>query len=210
MEAYFEQKLLPAVSFEDANKAVKVAEAFLEAGLYTMEIPFRTAEAAKAVKLISSNFPQMYIGAGTLLRVSDLKEAQSAGAKFGLSPGLNPKVLQAAKDLDFDFIPGVMTPSELELGMEMGFDIQKLFPVAQLGGLDMLKALHGPYSGTGVRLLPMGGISLHNMLDYLHEPMVIAVGGSWLAEKSLIAQDDISLIKANVEAALAVIRKLPR
>jgi 2-dehydro-3-deoxyphosphogluconate aldolase / (4S)-4-hydroxy-2-oxoglutarate aldolase len=175
-----------------------------------MEIPFRTAEAAKAVKLISSNFPQMYIGAGTLLRVSDLKEAQSAGAKFGLSPGLNPKVLQAAKDLDFDFIPGVMTPSELELGMEMGFDIQKLFPVAQLGGLDMLKALHGPYSGTGVRLLPMGGISLHNMLDYLHEPMVIAVGGSWLAEKSLIAQDDISLIKANVEAALAVIRKLPR
>lgn len=206
MEAYFEQKLLPAVSFEDSGKAIKVAEALLEAGLYTMEIPFRTAEAAKAVKLIAQNFPEMQIGAGTLLSVGDLEEAISAGAKFGLSPGLNPTVLKAAKKMAFDFIPGVMTPSELELGLEMGFLIQKLFPVGQVGGVGMLKALQGPYMGTGVRLLPMGGVSLDNMLEYLQEPMVIAVGGSWMAEKSLIKEGDFQQIRDNVRAALAVSR----
>lgn len=206
MEAYFEQKLLPAVSFEDSGKAIKVAEALLEAGLYTMEIPFRTAEAAKAVKLIAQNFPEMQIGAGTLLSVGDLEEAISAGAKFGLSPGLNLTVLKAAKKMAFDFIPGVMTPSELELGLEMGFLIQKLFPVGQVGGVGMLKALQGPYMGTGVRLLPMGGVSLDNMLEYLQEPMVIAVGGSWMAEKSLIKEGDFQQIGDNVRAALAVSR----
>ncbi len=194
------------MSFEDSGKAIKVAEALLEAGLYTMEIPFRTAEAAKAVKLIAQNFPEMQIGAGTLLSVGDLEEAISAGAKFGLSPGLNLTVLKAAKKMAFDFIPGVMTPSELELGLEMGFLIQKLFPVGQVGGVGMLKALQGPYMGTGVRLLPMGGVSLDNMLEYLQEPMVIAVGGSWMAEKSLIKEGDFQQIGDNVRAALAVSR----
>jgi 2-dehydro-3-deoxyphosphogluconate aldolase / (4S)-4-hydroxy-2-oxoglutarate aldolase len=208
MVAYLEQKILPAVTFEDAGKAIKVAEAFLDAGLNTMEIPFRTAEAARAVRLIASNFPKMHIGAGTLLQEKDLLEAKAAGAKFGLSPGLNPNIVKAAQKMGFDFIPGIMTPTELELGLELGCLTQKLFPVEQIGGIEFIKALSGPYGGTGVQFVPMGGVTLQNMRHYLMQPMVIAIGGSWLAGKDKIEKDDYGQIRHAVTAALEVIKGL--
>ncbi|AUP78520.1 bifunctional 4-hydroxy-2-oxoglutarate aldolase/2-dehydro-3-deoxy-phosphogluconate aldolase [Flavivirga eckloniae] len=202
MEEYFEKKILPAITFHDADKAVKVAEAVTEGGLDIMEVPFRTPVAQEAISNIISTFPSIYIGAGTIITTKQVEEAKKAGAKFGLAPGFNPKVVEAAIANELPFIPGVMSPSEVELALEMGCNVQKLFPATQVGGLAMLKALSGPYVHTGLKLIPMGGVSLQNMNDFLNVPIVLAVGGSWLATPQLIDSSNYSQIKMNVIEAL--------
>ena len=140
-----QQKILPAINIEDTEHVLPVTEAFLNAGLNVMEIQFRTQQAATAIEMIRKNFPEMNIGAGTLLSIEQLHNAINAGAKFGLSPSLNKTICNEAKQLSFPFIPGVMTPSEIEFAHELDFTILKLFPAAQLGGAAFLKAMLGPY-----------------------------------------------------------------
>lgn len=202
LQQVLKQKILPAVTIEDVEHALPVAEAFLKAGLYVMEITFRTEVAAASVNLIRNNFPELYVGAGTLLTVDQLKKAMDAGAQFGLSSGLNSKVCVEAKKLYFPFIPGVMTPSEIELAYELGYSIQKLFPAAQLGGISFLKALLGPYEQLAIQFMPMGGVNLSNMNDYLKQKNVIAIGGSWLVTKELMTSRNYKVIEANVAEAL--------
>lgn len=196
------QKILPAVTIGDAEHALPVAEAFLKAGLYIMEITFRTEAAAASVNLIKKKFPELHVGAGTLLTIDQLRKAIDAGAQFGLSSGLNSKVCIEAKELDFPFVPGVMTPSEIELAYELGYSIQKLFPVAQLGGISFLKALLGPYEQLNIQFIPMGGVNLSNMNDYLKQKNVIAIGGSWLVTKELTHAKNYRAIETNVVEAL--------
>jgi len=202
LQEALKQKIFPAVTIEDAEHALPVAEAFLKAGLHVMEITFRTEVAAKAVNAIRRNFPEMHIGAGTLLTVEQLKKALDAGAQFGLSSGLNTKVCVEAKQLNFPFIPGVMTPSEIEQAYEHGYSIQKLFPAAQLGGTSFLKAMLGPYEQLNIQFIPMGGVNLSNMNDYLKQKNVITIGGSWLATKELMIAKNYKAIEANVTEAL--------
>ncbi len=202
MEHFFEQKIMPAITIEDENKAIKVAQAVIDGGLNIMEVPFRTESAAQCISKITKIFPNLYVGAGTLITAEQVILAKASGAAFGLSPGFNKSVVQQAIDLDFPFIPGVMTPSELELALEMGCKIQKLFPASQVGGIKMLKALTGPYGHTGVAFIPMGGVSLDNMSKFLAMDHVIAIGGSWLATKQLIADNNYSTITENITKAL--------
>jgi 2-dehydro-3-deoxyphosphogluconate aldolase/(4S)-4-hydroxy-2-oxoglutarate aldolase len=199
-----EQKILPAVTISSAEEALPVAEALLKGGLYVMEVPFRTGVAAAAIHMIRKNFPEMFIGAGTLLTVGQIKQAVDAGAQFGLAPGFNPSICMHAVDNLFPFIPGVMTPSEIELAAEMGFDILKLFPAAQLDGIHFLKALQDPYVELPLHFIPMGGVSLNNMREYLQLKNVIAVGGSWLANRELITAKQFHKITERVKEALSI------
>jgi 2-dehydro-3-deoxyphosphogluconate aldolase/(4S)-4-hydroxy-2-oxoglutarate aldolase len=206
LQDYLKQKILPAVSFENSLQALPVAEAIGNGGLNVMEVPLRTEEAFLAIKRIRENMPSMYIGAGTILTVAQLHQAKESGAQFGLAPGFNPAIMKAAAEIDFPFIPGVMTPSEIELAIEHSCMILKLFPAQQAGGIKMLQALSGPYKHTGVQFIPMGGVSLQNMGDYLAQENVIAIGGSWIADNALIASENYEGITVNTAEALNVAR----
>lgn len=202
-----QQKILPAINIEDAEHVLPVAETFLNAGLNVMEIQFRTQQAAAAIEMLRKNFPEMNIGAGTLLSIEQLHNAINAGAQFGLSPSLNKKICSEAKQLVFPFIPGVMTPGEIEFANELGYAILKLFPAAQLGGAAFIKAMLGPYKQLNVQFIPMGGVNQNNMNDYLTLKNVIALGGSWLATKELILSKNFTAIYNNVVEAISIVKK---
>lgn len=202
MEDLFKSRILPAITFNDPIFAVQVAKAVLSGGLGLMEVPFRTKVAAESIKLIRKALPEMKIGAGTILTPEQVVEAIESGAQFGLAPGFNPKVVHEANKNNFPFIPGVMTPSEIELALDLGCNILKLFPASQVGGIEMLKALQGPYAHTGVKFIPMGGVSFENMRQFLSLPNVIAVGGSWLATDELISGNQFEKIEEHVRAAV--------
>ena len=200
------QKILPAITFDAIENALPVAEALLKAGLYVMEIPFRTTVAEKSVSLIRKKFPEMNVGAGTILNTVQLHKAVDAGARFGLSPGFNQTVCDEVKFISIPFIPGVMTPSEIELASEQGYTIQKLFPAEQLGGISFLKAMQGPYDQLKIKFIPMGGVNMENITAYAKLKNVIAVGGSWMVTKELMAAKNYKAITNNVAAALAAVK----
>jgi 2-dehydro-3-deoxyphosphogluconate aldolase / (4S)-4-hydroxy-2-oxoglutarate aldolase len=196
------QKILPAVTFASTDEILPVTEALLTGGLHVLEVPFRTNIAAEAISMIRKNFPEIYVGAGTLLSLLQVKQALDAGAQFGLAPGFNPAICKDALDNDFPFIPGVMTPSEMESAAALDFKILKLFPAEQLDGIRFLIALQDPYESLGMHFIPMGGVSLHNMHEYLQLKNVIAVGGSWLASRELISGKQYYKITERVREAL--------
>lgn len=167
-----------------------------------MEVAFRTEAATHSITEIRKTFPEMTIGAGTILSLAQLQYAIDSGAQFGLSPGYHPDICREAKRLGFPFIPGVMTPSEIESAHAGGYDILKLFPAEQAGGIPFLKSLQGPYEQLGVRFIPMGGVNLQNIDQFVSLKNVIAVGGSWLASRELIDQQDFGTIEKNVREAL--------
>jgi 2-dehydro-3-deoxyphosphogluconate aldolase/(4S)-4-hydroxy-2-oxoglutarate aldolase len=202
LKRVLQQKILPAVSITDVEQALPVAEAILRGGLNVMEVPFRTMVAPEAISTIRKNFPEMYVGAGTLLSPEQLSQAIASGAQFGLAPGFNPLVCRNALDNDFPFIPGVMSPSEIELAAEMNFKILKLFPAAQLDGIRFLKAVLETYGHLQLQFIPMGGVSLTNISDYLNLKNVIAVGGSWLTPKEIITAGLFEKITSEVKQAL--------
>lgn len=201
------QRILPAVTFETEEAVLPVAGAFVKAGLLTMEIPFRTGIASRAIKMIRQQFPEIHIGAGTLLTAAQVKEAKDAGAQFGLSPGFNQQICKEAVKYQLPFIPGVMTPSEIEQACSQGYSILKLFPAKQLGGLAFLKAMQGPYEQLKVQFIPMGGVNNGNLKEYINLKNVIAVGGSWIATKELMNKGDYKTIEENARKALQEIKK---
>lgn len=205
LQTALRQKILPAVTFSAIDEVLPVTEAILKGGLNTMEVTFRTGVAAEAIQMIRKNFPEMNIGAGTLLSPAQVQEAVEAGAQFGLAPGLNPIVCLYAVKNQFPFVPGVMTPSEVEQAAEMGFRILKLFPAAQIQGPEFLNALNITYTQLQMEFIPMGGISIKNMQEYLLQKNVIAVGGSWLASRELISSKQFDLITKRVQEVLHLI-----
>ena len=196
------QKILPAVTFASPDEVLPVADALYSGGLRVMEVTFRTGVAAEAIQMIREKLPGMYIGAATLLSAGQVDEAIAAGAQFGLAPGFNPAVCDHALIRNFPFIPGVMTPSEAELAAEKGFSILKLFPASQIDGPAFLKALYQVYTQLQLKFIPMGGVSINNMQEYLQQKNVIAVGGSWLASRELILSSQYKVITEKVIDAL--------
>ncbi|MFI5123941.1 MAG: bifunctional 4-hydroxy-2-oxoglutarate aldolase/2-dehydro-3-deoxy-phosphogluconate aldolase [Chitinophagales bacterium] len=207
LSSFLAKKILPAITLQKAEDALPVAEALLKGGLNIMEITFRTDIASRAIRLISDQYPEMITGAGTILNISQLNEAIGSGARFALSPAFNAKVCTEAKQLDFPFIPGIMTPTEMEMAYELDYRILKLFPSEQVGGMAFLKSLSGPYGHLDIRFIPMGGVNLQNMDGFLKLPNVMAVGGSWIAAKDLIAAKDYAAITENVRLALQRINR---
>lgn len=199
-------RIVPVVVIEDAALAVDLADALLEAGLGLIEITFRTTSAAQAIASLAAQRPDLLVGAGTLLTSDDVRRASDAGAKFGVAPGLNPRTIEAAESAGLDFAPGVATPSEVELALELGCKLNKFFPAEHNGGADMLKALEGPYGHTGVQFIPTGGINPSNMKNYLALKSVAAIGGSWFVDRKLIAAHAWETINQLTREALMAAR----
>jgi 2-dehydro-3-deoxyphosphogluconate aldolase/(4S)-4-hydroxy-2-oxoglutarate aldolase len=203
MERSLKKRIVPVVVLDKVEWAAPLAEALLKAGLDVMEITFRTSAAEASIREIATRFPEMCVGAGTLLTTEQVERAKGAGAQFGVAPGFNPKVVQTAKRLGLSMVPGVMTPTELEGAMDAGCSILKFFPAEAAGGVKFLKALAGPYGHTGVKFVPTGGIDAKNMGDYLALPVVAAIGGSWMVDKKLVADGRWQDIEKLTREALA-------
>lgn len=176
--------VMPVVVIEDVSKAKALGQAILDGGLDCVEITFRTEKASEALKIMKEKFPQMTVGAGTVLTIDQVKEAVNAGAEFIVSPGSNPKVIQYCIENHITIIPGVVTPSEIERNLELGIETMKFFPAEAAGGVKMIQAVSAPYGN--VRFMPTGGISISNVEAYLKLPGVLACGGSWMVKKELL------------------------
>jgi 2-dehydro-3-deoxyphosphogluconate aldolase / (4S)-4-hydroxy-2-oxoglutarate aldolase len=195
--------VIPVIVIEDANDAEPLAEALLEGGMDVIEITCRTAAAPEALSRIKRAFPDMLLGAGTVVKPEHAKMCIDVGVDFGLAPGLNPETVAFFQSSNTLFIPGVMTPSEIEQGLSLGCQLLKFFPAGAAGGVSMLKNLAAPYASFDVKFCPTGGLNIENMNDYLSLPVVSAIGGSWIATKQQIADKQWSVITEQVKAALA-------
>ncbi|ADE54143.1 bifunctional 4-hydroxy-2-oxoglutarate aldolase/2-dehydro-3-deoxy-phosphogluconate aldolase [Coraliomargarita akajimensis] len=195
--------VIPVIVIDDANDAEPLAEALIKGGLNIIEVTFRTAAAPEAIERIAKAFPEMLVGAGTVVTPEQAKRAIDAGSKFGLAPGTDPETIAYFKEQGIPFIPGIMTPSDIQTAVKAGCQHLKFFPAGAAGGPKLLKAMCAPYGNLGVKFCPTGGVSLDNMLDYLSMPEVFAIGGSWLATKAQIANKDWGAITQQAQDALA-------
>lgn len=195
----FRTRVLPVVAIEEASHAVPLAEALLAGGVDAIEITLRTPAALGAIAAVARAVPGLCVGAGTVLNADDLRRVHDAGARFALSPGATPALLDAAATGPLPFVPGVMTASEAMAARDRGFTLLKLFPAEQAGGPAMLRALAGPLAD--VRFCPTGGLTAANAAAYLGLPNVALVGGSWLAPRDALARGDWGAITALAQAA---------
>jgi 2-dehydro-3-deoxyphosphogluconate aldolase/(4S)-4-hydroxy-2-oxoglutarate aldolase len=201
-----ELKLIPMVVMDKAEHAAGFAEALVAGGLPVAEITFRTPAAEASIRALADR-RDVLVGAGTVLTVEQADRAISAGAKFLVAPGTNPRVVEHVLMRGVPMIPGVATPTDIELAMSLGVTTLKFFPAEQLGGTATLKALAGPYPD--VRFVPTGGITPELLPQYLKLPTVLACGGSWLAPRDLLAAGKFDAIKALVEQAVKIISGPP-
>jgi 2-dehydro-3-deoxyphosphogluconate aldolase/(4S)-4-hydroxy-2-oxoglutarate aldolase len=207
MNEIIAKRVVPVAVIDQIQDAVPLAEALRAGGLNVIEVTFRTDAAEQAIRNIATRFPDMLVGAGTLLTGDQVKRAKNAGAQFGVSPGLNESVVNKAQEVSLPFVPGVMTPSDVEKALTLGCKLQKFFPADVAGGPKMLKAMAGPYGHTGLKFIPLGGINVNTMADYLAMPIVAAIGGSWMADRKLVAAKDWAKITALTAEAVAVAAK---
>lgn len=188
----FTSRVVPVIVVSDVAQAVPLAEALLAGGIDVMEITLRHAAGLGAIEQVAKRVPAMHVGAGTVTQVHEVAQVMSAGAGFALSPGLTESIAAEVIARRLPFVPGAMTPSEVLRARELGFGLVKLFPAAQAGGLAMLKALAGPLAD--MRFCPTGGVSTANLQDFLHQPNVAVVGGSWLTPPELLQAGDWAAI----------------
>ena len=203
------KRIVPVVVLDRAESAEPLAEALLAGGLDIMEITFRTAAAEESIRRIAARFPEILLGAGTLLDDDQVSRAKDAGAVFGLAPGLNRRTVAKAAEVGLRFSPGVMTPGEVEEALSLGCKLLKFFPAEAAGGTAMLKSLAGPYGHTGVKFIPTGGVTSGNLADYLKVPVVAAIGGSWMVDKQLVNEgkwEEITRLTREALAAAAAVR----
>ena len=198
--------IVPVVVLEDVERAVPTARALLKGGLNAMEITFRTAAARAAIERVAAEVPEMIVGAGTVINVEQLHDAVNAGARFIVSPGSDAEVILEAARLEVPVVPGVITPSEIMMGLKLGVKLFKFFPAESCGGVKAIKALCGPFPQ--IKFIPTGGISLANAPDYLKNPKVQAIGGSWMASRDLIEAGDYEAIAEKSAAAVALVRTI--
>lgn len=178
--------IVPVVKLDNSSDAAPLAKALCEGGLPCAEVTFRTNAAEEAIRIMTDRYPDMLVGAGTVLTVEQVDKAVAAGAAFIVSPGLNPEVVRHCTDIGVPVTPGCASPSDIEQAISLGLDVVKFFPAEAAGGIDMIKAMSAPY--TNVRFMPTGGINAKNINTYLSEPKVIACGGSWMVKDKLIAE----------------------
>lgn len=203
------RKLIAVLVIDRAEDAVPLARALLAGGVDLMELTLRTDAALEALREIRREVPEMVAGVGTILTKKQADEAWAAGAAFGVAPAMNREVAQHAMDLGLPFGPGVMTPTDIDQGVALGCRLLKFFPAESSGGLPHLRNIAAPYAHLGVKFIPLGGINLDNLADYLVSDLIGAVGGSWLAPRKLIADRNWAQIQANAREARERVDSLP-
>ncbi|MCW9710246.1 bifunctional 4-hydroxy-2-oxoglutarate aldolase/2-dehydro-3-deoxy-phosphogluconate aldolase [Avibacterium sp. 21-586] len=195
-------KVIPVIALDNAQDIIPLAETLATNGLPVVEITFRSAAAEEAIRLIRQNNPDILIAAGTVLTSEQVVQAKNAGADCIVTPGFNPKIVKLCQELDIPVMPGVNNPMSIEAALELGVTAVKFFPAEASGGVKMIKALLGPYAQ--LQIMPTGGISVNNIKDYLAIPNVVACGGSWFVEKSLINSHNWEEIGRLVREAVAI------
>lgn len=175
---YLENQVVVVLVIKTLDGLESKIEKLTSEGYNVLEVTLRTECALEAIKIIKNKFPDLKVGAGTVLTIGQLKACIENKADFGVSPGLNKDVLSFAQSQNFDFIPGIATPSDIELAMSLGLELVKVFPAKVLGGIDFIKAISSPYHQ--MKFMPTGGVSESDHKDYLSLPNVYCVGGTWM------------------------------
>lgn len=196
--------IVPVVVLDDAKDAAPLAKALCDGGLACAEVTFRTEAAAESIRIMTKEFPEMVVGAGTVLTPEQVDCAIDAGAKFIVSPGFNPRVVKYCLEKNIPVTPGVATPSEMEQAIELGLDVVKFFPAEPSGGLNMIKAVAAPY--TMLRFMPTGGINPQNITPYLQYDKILACGGSWMVKGSLVKDGAFDKITELTKEAVELVR----
>jgi len=204
LEQFEKMRVVPVVAIQNAEDAMQLADALIEGGLPCAEITFRTAAAVDAMRIMGRR-GDILVGAGTVLKIDQVKAAVDVGARFMVSPGFNPKVVGYCVENNITVTPGICTPSDIEAALEFGLEVLKFFPAEAFGGLKTLKAMSGPY--TTVKFVPTGGISPANLVDYLQFPKTLACGGTWIAKSNLIAEGQFDQIRDNAREAVELVKK---
>lgn len=205
LEKIQEIGIVPVVVLDDAKDAAPLAKALCEGGLSCAEVTFRTAAAEESIRIMSEQFPEMLVGAGTVLTTEQVDRAVAAGAKFIVSPGMNPRIVKYCVEKGILITPGCANPSDIEQALENGLDVVKFFPAEPAGGLKMIKAMAAPY--VGVKFMPTGGINQNNVRDYLAYDRILACGGSWMVKGDMVAAGEFDKIKELAAEAVEIVKE---
>ena len=198
--------IVPVVVLEDAKDAAPLAKALIEGGLPCAEVTFRTACAEECIKIMHEEYPELLLGAGTVLTTEQVDRAVAAGAEFIVSPGFDPEVVDYCISKNILVLPGCITPSELAQAVKRGLKIVKFFPAEQFGGLSTIKALAAPY--VGLQFMPTGGVSAKNVRDYLGYNRIVACGGSWMVKGDLVKAGDFAKIVELTKEAAEIVAEI--
>lgn len=198
--------IVPVVVLEDARDAAPLAKALIEGGLPCAEVTFRTACAEECIHIMASEYPELLVGAGTVLTTEQVDRAVAAGAKFIVSPGFDPEIVDYCLEKNIPVLPGCVTPSEVAQAVKRGLKIVKFFPAEQFGGLSAVKALAAPY--VGLQFMPTGGIGPENVREYLSYNRLVACGGSWMVKDDLVKAGDFDKIVELTREAADIVKEI--
>jgi 2-dehydro-3-deoxyphosphogluconate aldolase/(4S)-4-hydroxy-2-oxoglutarate aldolase len=198
--------IIAVLIIDRVEDGVPLAKALIQGGVDVMELTLRTDAALGALKEIRAHVPEMLAGVGTVLTPAQVAAVKAAGAEFAVSPGINPRVVNAAVEAGIPFGPGIATPTDIENALECGCTLLKFFPAEPSGGLAFLKAMAAPYLHLGVQFIPLGGVNEKNMATYLADPLIAAIGGSWLAPRELIREGRWAEITQLAKSAVEIIK----
>ena len=200
-ERLSQTQVVAVIVIEKVEDAVPMANALMKGGIDAIELTLRTPVAIEAMKKIVRELPEMSVGIGTVSEIAQVRIVHGEGANFAVAPGMNRKVLEEALGLGLSFAPGVATPSDIETALEYGCRLLKFFPAEPIGGLSYLRSMAAPYVHLGIRYIPLGGIKPANLKEYLEDPLIAAIGGSWIAPKDLINEKNWNMITTNSREA---------
>ena len=206
LKRFSEIGIIPVVVLEDAKDAEPLGRALVEGGLPAAEVTFRTAAAEESIRIMAENFPEMLVGAGTVLTIDQAERAVKAGAKFIVSPGFDPVIVQWCLDRDVPVCPGIQTPSELISAVKMGLDHVKFFPAENAGGLSMINAVGAAFPN--VKFMPTGGVNTANAPEYLKSSRIFCCGGTWMVKGNMIKAGEFDKIKEITAGAAAVVKEI--
>lgn len=205
LERIGEIGIVPVVVLNDVKDAEPLAQALCDGGLPCAEVTFRTDAAEESIRRMTESFPDMLVGAGTVLTIDQVDRAVAAGAKFIVSPGLNPKIVKYCNEKGVLIIPGCANPSDVEQAIENGLSVVKFFPAEQAGGLNYIKAIAAPY--TGLKFMPTGGINPKNVRSYLAYDKILACGGSWMVKGDRVQAGEFDKVRELVKEAVEIVKE---
>lgn len=205
-DRFYKTGVIPVIALDDAKDAAPLGEALIKGGLPAAEVTFRTSAAVNTIKTLKKEFPEMLVGAGTVLTAEQADRAIEAGAEFIVAPGCNPKVVNHVLEKGYPMTPGIATASEIEMALDLGIDFVKFFPAEANGGLPMIKALAGPY--VNVSFMPTGGVSAKNLADYLSYNKIVCCGGTWMVKKDLVTEGRFDEIEKLSREAADIVKSI--
>jgi len=205
-----EAGVIAVLVIDEVKNAVPTAKALLAGGINTIELTLRTPAAIDAIKAIQNEVPEITMGIGTVLTTLQVEAVARLGVDFAVAPGCNPNILKAASENGLSFAPGVMTPSEIEAALEHGCRVLKYCPAEPAGGITFLKNIAGPYGYLALTFIPLGGLNINNARGYLESPLITAIGGSWIASRSLIQNEQWETITQNAKEIMQLLSEIRR